>query len=86
MSFDTHTFLKSAKAHSGTALIALIVSTATGSVVPMLQQWHADKQTGESAHILWQHIQEQDKEIADLKSELRYMEGRLRIPQQQEKP
>ena len=45
---DDTTFLQrtgaGAKKHAGTAIVAVLASTLTGTVVPMLEQWHSDKQ------------------------------------------
>jgi len=36
------------KKHSGTAIVAVLASTLTGSIIPMLEQWHSDKQVADS--------------------------------------
>jgi len=36
------------KKHSGTAIISTLLGALSGSVIPMLQDWHSEKQTSDA--------------------------------------
>ncbi|MDE2096177.1 MAG: hypothetical protein KGL39_02955 [Patescibacteria group bacterium] len=77
--------------HWVAAVVASVMGTLTGTVVPMLEQWHADKQDAEQKRAMWQRLKEEDQELSDYKERLAKLEQKVQDsdevkPQPERKP
>ena len=80
MSFDTQRFIKPVKKHGKT--LAWRGGTLIAVATLAIQAWQehdSNLALNSRNSALWSRIQAQEQEIAQLKSELKWVEGRFRI-------